>query len=148
MFPVVRNLEQLRNDYLTHEFTNDSIILVDMAYPELKRPRVIFDNRLSGFEMTQYLIEKGHRNIAFMYPEKTEPEIVNYSVVRRYQGFREAVSVYAGIGVSGSEWTLRNRDSEGLRSWADIEPNLHEKLYLTLNREGLCIEPSLKSSLT
>lgn len=132
LYPVVRNADQLKSDYLANEFRDVKIILVDMAYPSLNRDRVIFDNQQSGFDMTQYLIKRGHKKISFMNLARTEPEVVNYSVARRYRGFIEAVSLHSGDGVEGCEWTLRNRTSEFSHSWGDMETDLQEKLHDSL----------------
>lgn len=109
LFPVTRTERQLREDYLKREFLGFPIVLVDIAYPEQKRPQVVFDNYLLGYEMTEMLLREGHRRIAFMDVEAGEERLMHYSTRERYRGYLDALH-HAGVAVLPEDrWTVRGR---------------------------------------
>jgi GntR family transcriptional regulator of arabinose operon len=108
IFPVVRTREQLERDYLNEEFLDLPIVLIDMAYPEQKRSQVILDNYTAGYEMTQALIQEGHRRIAIAVMPTTEheSELMHRSNRDRLQGYMAACKS-AGIAVDSQDaWTI------------------------------------------
>ncbi|MBN1435785.1 MAG: GntR family transcriptional regulator [Sedimentisphaerales bacterium] len=80
-------------EYLSYRFTDYPIVVLDLYEPSMKRPHLLFDNVAAGREMTRYLIDHGHTNIAFLRPD-IEPL---RSVDDRVIGYREALAE-AGIG--------------------------------------------------
>ena len=109
LFPVTRTERQLREDYLKREFLDFPIVLVDIAYPEQKRPQVVFDNYLLGYEMTEMLLQEGHRRIAFMDMEAGEEQLMHYSTRERYRGYLDALH-HAGVAVYPEDhWIVRGR---------------------------------------
>ncbi len=89
--PAHRLRSQLRNDYLTHEYRDFPIVLVDICYPEQKRTMVVPDNYRSGFEVASYLISKGQRRIAFMDWKAPKGDVMSRSVGDRYAGYLAAL---------------------------------------------------------
>lgn len=125
LFPVTRTERQLREDYLKEEFLDFPIVLVDIAYPEQKRPQVVFDNYLLGYEMTEMLLHEGHRRIAFMDMEAGEEQLMHYSTRERYRGYLDALH-HAGIPVhSEDRWIIRGR-TPGEDMFEEVMPFLHE----------------------
>jgi len=109
LFPVTRTERQLREDYLKKEFLDFPIVLVDIAYPEQKRPQVVFDNYLLGYEMTEMLLHEGHRRIAFMDMEMGEEQLMHYSTRERYRGYLDALH-HAGVPARAEDrWIIRGR---------------------------------------
>lgn len=109
LFPVTRTERQLRDDYLRSAFLDFPIVLVDIAYPEQRRPQVVFDNYLLGYEMTEMLLHEGHRRIAFMDMEAGEEQLMHYSTRERYRGYLDALH-HAGVSaLSEHHWIIRGR---------------------------------------
>jgi GntR family transcriptional regulator of arabinose operon len=94
--PVMRSREQLKVDYLSTRFRDFPIVLVDMALPEQMRPYVAFDNYSLASEMTERLIQDGHREIAFMDYHMKQRNLQIVSVQERFQGFLDVLK-YSGI---------------------------------------------------
>lgn len=125
LFPVTRTERQLREDYLKKEFLDFPIVLVDIAYPEQKRPQVVFDNYLLGYEMTEMLLHEGHRRIAFMDIEAGEEQFMHYSTRERYRGYLDALH-HAGVPVySEDHWVIRGR-LPGEDMFEEVVPFLQE----------------------
>ena len=64
LYPTTFRSEQ--KEYLACEFRDFPIVVVDLYQDGMKRPHLLFDNCTAGREMTQYLLNQGRRNIAFM----------------------------------------------------------------------------------
>ena len=94
--PVMRSREQLKVDYLATRFRDFPIVLVDMALPEQMRPYVAFDNYSLASEMTERLIQDGHRDIAFMDYHMKQRNLQIVSVQERFQGFLDVLK-YSGM---------------------------------------------------
>lgn len=106
LFPCTRTESQLRQDYLKQEFTEVPIVLVDTAYPEQGRPQVVFDNYRAGYEMTQLLLQEGHRRIVFMDFARREDNWMHYSTRERYRGYVDALRM-AGVTPDPSDhWVI------------------------------------------
>lgn len=125
LFPVTRTERQLREDYLKKEFLDFPIVLVDIAYPEQKRPQVVFDNYLLGYEMTEMLLHEGHRRIAFMDIEAGEEQFMHYSTRERHRGYLDALH-HAGVPVYPEDhWVIRGR-LPGEDMFEEVVPFLQE----------------------
>lgn len=98
LFPVSRTQRQLDTDYLKKELLDFPIVLVDIAYPEQRRPQVVFDNYRLGYEMTEMLLHEGHQRIAFMDVESGADHLMHYSTRERYRGYLDALQ-HAGAPV-------------------------------------------------
>ncbi len=98
IFPVTRSMAQLTHDYLNTELTDLPIVLVDMADPSQRRPKVIFDNYQAGYDMTQLLLEQGHRRIGVMQFTNVQGSYVSRSLNDRYNGYTDAMR-HAGLAV-------------------------------------------------
>ena len=98
IYPVPRTKAQLNSDYL-NERLDIPVVLVDMAYPAQKCPQVVFDNFQAGCDMTDLLLEQGHRRILFMQIENKRHPIYYFSNHERLRGHREVMRE-AGLPVS------------------------------------------------
>ncbi|MCE5197723.1 MAG: GntR family transcriptional regulator [Armatimonadota bacterium] len=106
LYPVVRTKAQVKSDYLNSRFTDFPIVVVDLALPGQKRPQVLFDNYRLGRDMTRYLLNKGHKRIAFMDYRTQDSEFVHRSTMDRYKGYLDAMKA-AGRPVEESDrWML------------------------------------------
>lgn len=92
--PMVRSRQQLRADFLQREFLDYPIVLTDMAFPEQKRSMVIADNFKACLDMTQLMIDRGHKRIAFMDWAAPEGELMSRSVRDRYRGYLKALKTH------------------------------------------------------
>ena len=70
------------------------VVLMDWAVDDPEVSYVSPDDVEGGFRATSYLIEAGHRRIAYVYPNDT------VSGIKRYQGYRKALECY-GIDYDG-----------------------------------------------
>ena len=112
VYPVVRNAETFRSDYLKTEHTDFPIVLVDIAYPEQARPQVVFNNYQAGFDMTQMLISEGHSRIIFT-DRKMQGDVfpMNRSAKDRYSGYQDALCL-AGLRVRSEDlWKVAPADT-------------------------------------
>lgn len=104
--PVWRTREQLQNDYLTDIPDDIPIILVDLAVPSQGHTRVVFDNFRAGFDMTEFLLQEGHRRIAFLdLEDDRNAPLEHYAVRERYEGYRRAMHS-AGLVQLEERWAL------------------------------------------
>lgn len=109
LFPVSRTRRQLDTDYLKKELLDFPIVLVDIAYPEQRRPQVVFDNYRLGYEMTKMLLHEGHRRIAFMDVESGADRLMHYSTRERYRGYLDALQ-HAGAPVYEEDhWVMSGK---------------------------------------
>jgi DNA-binding LacI/PurR family transcriptional regulator len=70
------------------------IVLVDRYYPQVDTDYVVFDDIRASFELTQRLIERGHRRIAFVPSRELVPTTLRDRVI----GYRQAIEA-AGLGL-------------------------------------------------
>lgn len=106
------------------------MVMIDRYYEEIDADRVVFDEENAAYDMTRYLIQKGHRDIALL----THHEVEATSIHNRIRGYRRALEE-AGL----------YRDD---RLWFDIYANLHiskgqigDKRNTELLRERLHADP-------
>ena len=97
LYPNIRTINELKDDYLKTEFREQNIVLIDMGYSEQGRSTVVFDNYSAGYDMTEYLINKGHKNILFT--EYNYSYILYRSIDARRDGYFAALNDY---GIKGS----------------------------------------------
>lgn len=116
LYPVVRTKEQARKDYLNTEHVNFPIVLVDLGLPTHRRSQVLFDNYRAGFDMTQFLLKRGHRRIAFMDYRTDEADFVHRSVIDRYRGHTAAMLAAGGAARPEDRWVLREQMQEDATS--------------------------------
>jgi GntR family transcriptional regulator, arabinose operon transcriptional repressor len=76
-----------RQDYLAGEFRSYPVVITDLYSPRMSRPHVIMDNCYAGYEMTQYLLSKHRRHIAFIKFDK----MTCRSLEDRFMGYRKAL---------------------------------------------------------
>ena len=93
--PSPRTRAQLEGDYLRTLFQDVPIVLIDIAYEEQERTRVVFDNYQAGYDMTEALIKEGHERIAFM---NVPDDYMLISTKERYMGYCDAMAS-AGLSV-------------------------------------------------
>ncbi len=72
------------------EKTQTPLVVIDRHYDDLQMLSVCLDDLGGGYQATKYLLERGHRRIAF-----AAPSIYGSSVIRdRFEGFRKALDEY------------------------------------------------------
>jgi GntR family transcriptional regulator of arabinose operon len=110
LYPVTRWRHQLAEDYLRRRWQEVPIVLFDIGYEEWGRPLVIFDNYRLGYEMTQALLARGHRNIAFL---PLNEDCLHRSIHERRDGWLAAMQD-AGVPVPPN-----------YRNWINLSLSLH-----------------------
>ena len=80
-------------------------VLMDFQMKGIRCDSVMSSNYVGMYKMTRYLLEKGHRDIAFVGSVKA-----NDNILDRYYGYRKAL-MEAGIR-ERKEWLLEDRDLE------------------------------------
>lgn len=79
------------------------IVLLDFQLKDIKCDAVVSNNYVGMYKMTRYLLERGHRGIAFFGSIRA-----NENIMDRYYGYRKAL-IEAGIR-ERKEWILEDRD--------------------------------------
>lgn len=67
--------------------TKIPIVLIDRYFPNLFLDFVVSDNKGGGYELTKYLIEMGHKDIAFICSSNLRTS----SVLERFEGYKIAL---------------------------------------------------------
>lgn len=75
-------------EYLSREFSDYPVVVVDLYEASMKRPHLIFDNRAAGREVTRCLLEGGRKNVAFLKFDGSSPF---RSVDDRFSGYKRAL---------------------------------------------------------
>jgi GntR family transcriptional regulator, arabinose operon transcriptional repressor len=88
LYPTTRRQEDLADDHLKCWSQSVPVVTMDIGYKDWLCSRVQFDNYRLGYDMTQQLIQHGHRRIAFMH---TAPEHLHSSIHDRRQGWEAAL---------------------------------------------------------
>jgi DNA-binding LacI/PurR family transcriptional regulator len=109
LLPAIRTQGQLLKDYLTTEFREVPIVLVDIAYAEQQRSSVIFDNYRAGYAITEHLVGQGHRRIAFLDLNLPDGGLMHRSTRDRYLGYRDALAAAGLPYIPEDHWTLFHR---------------------------------------
>ncbi|HJD46870.1 MAG TPA: substrate-binding domain-containing protein [Candidatus Mediterraneibacter norfolkensis] len=92
-------------------------VLVDFQMKGLRCDAVMSSNYVGMYKMTRYLLEKGHRDIAFVGSVKA-----NDNILDRYYGYRKAL-MEAGIR-ERREWILEDRDLKNGLSRVEVPENM------------------------
>lgn len=147
LYPAIRTREQLEHDYLNNEFADFPIILVDTALPKHKRSKVIFDNYYAGYEITQFLINEGHRNIAFMLASAANDDLLITPNLDRYRGYLEALKSSDIQHSSDNEWVV---DKYGIFADEAFLRNILDKWKQNPNRPTavIAVEDYVATGLT
>lgn len=78
-------------------------IAIDFYHPDLQMDSVVVDNFFAGFDVTNYLIQKGHKNIGFVGDIHSTSSICD-----RYFGYLKALSLHS-LPIR-HEWHISNSD--------------------------------------
>ncbi|MDR3707278.1 MAG: GntR family transcriptional regulator [Capsulimonadaceae bacterium] len=124
VIPRPRTQSDIENDYLNRKHLDFPIILVDMALPTQNRTQVVFDNYQSGVDMTQLLIERGHKRIAFVRWTPKDDQLLYYSTDERARGYRDAI---AGAALEPLYWNVDKNATDEV-SRAHIESLMRNSL--------------------
>lgn len=81
------------------------VVLLDFYQEGLPCDAVMSSNYIGMYKATRYLLERGHRDIAFVGSVKATENIME-----RYYGFRKAIEEW-GLSVR-KEWRIEDRDIE------------------------------------
>lgn len=92
-------------------------VLVDFQMSGLQCDAVMSSNYVGMYKMTRYLLEKGHRDIAFVGSVKA-----NDNILDRYYGYRKAL-MEAGIR-ERKEWILEDRDIKAGLAKVEVPENM------------------------
>ena len=97
----------MEHDYVKKmvESTKIPVVLLDFHIDDLPCDAVISNNYVGMYKMTHYLLERGHREIAFV-----GSIYANENIMDRYFGYRKGMMEY-GISVK-PEWVIKDRDIE------------------------------------
>jgi GntR family transcriptional regulator of arabinose operon len=88
LYPVTRNRQDVKDDYLTHWSHSAPVVTLDIACDEWPCSRVQLDNFRLGYDMTQQLLKHGKRRIAFMH---TAENYLHTSIHDRQKGWTAAM---------------------------------------------------------
>lgn len=80
--------EELLND-LKEKFKN--LVFIDSYKKDLYRDIILVEREKAGYDLTQYLIDKGHRDIAFIGGSFAEKETPDFYHEKRFLGFKKAM---------------------------------------------------------
>ena len=108
MYPIIRNRQQLKEDYLKKEYRDIAITLIDMAFEEQKRSQVIFDNYTAGYDMTMLLAKAKCSRIAFMDYNTPDCYYMHRSLIDRRQGYKNALGDM-GLPCNSDDYLLIQR---------------------------------------
>ena len=86
--PTAASDEQNRNIVDKFYRKHIPVVLADRTIPGLEIDHVTTDNFQGGYEITRYLIEKGHRNIGVVFSSLFSTERL------RYEGYKKALTEY------------------------------------------------------
>lgn len=92
-------------------------VLVDFQIKGLQCDSVMSGNYVGMYKATRYLLERGHRDIAFVGSVKA-----NDNILDRYYGYRKAL-MEAGIR-ERKEWILEDRDLKAGLARVEIPENM------------------------
>ncbi|MFP4442966.1 MAG: LacI family DNA-binding transcriptional regulator [Spirochaetia bacterium] len=100
---------------------NIPFILIDNVFDDAvdRFPYVVSDDVAGGYTAAKYLIEHGHKKIAFFYDR-----LDVHSIKLRYQGYRKALEEN---GIKFKDYFLFNSE----------EPNLAERLFFLVEKQGI-----------
>lgn len=130
IYPVTRRRKDLDTDYLTQEGMQVPLITIDIVCDDWKCSKVVFDNFRAGYEMTQMLLMRGHRRIAFMH---THSDRLHSSIHDRQMGWRAALQdACIDIPRSYEKWPV---------SVHDFNVGLHDGDYCDIARSLLALQP-------
>lgn len=95
----------LEHDYVKRMLsaTKIPVVLLDFHIDDIECDAVISNNYVGMYKMTRYLLERGHRDIAFV-----GSIYANENIMDRYFGYRKAMQEWE-IPVR-AEWVLKDRD--------------------------------------
>ena len=92
-------------------------VLLDFQMKGLQCDSVMSSNFVGMYKMTRYLLERGHRDIAFVGSVQA-----NDNILDRFYGYRKAL-IEAGIRMR-EEWILEDRDLQKGLSKVEVPENM------------------------
>ena len=114
------------------EKTQTPLVVIDRYYDDLPMLSVCLDDRDGGYQAAKYLLERGHRKIAF-----AAPSIHGSSVIRdRFEGFQTALGEY-GL-TAREEWLFDDVfGQEGGERTAESIFRMHDRPTAVVATEDL-----------
>lgn len=103
------------------------LVMVDRYYSEIEADSVTFDDEKAGYELTQALIDRGHKCIAIM----THFEVDASSIRERIAGYRRAIKengLHATDDLTWLDVYARLRPAQGLHADENMTANLRAHL--------------------
>ncbi|MGZ0655461.1 GntR family transcriptional regulator [Coraliomargarita sp. W4R53] len=96
IYPQPRTVEQQRNDYLKDRLQGPALVIVGLAYRDMRHCSVVFDNFYCGYEITRRLLKEGHQRIVFCRFRSADGALEHRANHDRYQGY---LAAHADFGV-------------------------------------------------
>lgn len=99
------------------------VVIIDRVFREVDITAIYHDHFLGAYEMTKYLIDKGHRNVGFI----SEPITGIMSREDRYYGFIQAqldAEIPFMINAIISDWDNNQKDSSRLERFFEQNPDM------------------------
>jgi len=113
IYPVPRQREVVKADYLVASSLPVPVVLIDTCVPEQGHTQVVFNNRQAGYDVASWLLGKGCVRIGVLFYSE---EMYHGPLAERLRGYRQAMTDY-GI-TPRPEWIERFKptaDQEDLR---------------------------------
>lgn len=82
-------IERKLLEELKEKFQN--LVFIDSYKEDINRDIILVEREKAGYELTQYLIDMGHQDIAFMGGEFAEKEAPEFNQEKRFLGFKKAM---------------------------------------------------------
>jgi len=85
------------SDFIEEELLNDlkdkfeNLVFIDSYREDIYRDIILVEREKAGYDLTQYLIERGHQDIAFIGGSFAERESLDFFQEKRFLGFKKAM---------------------------------------------------------
>lgn len=114
IYPVPRPIGMPEPDYLSSSSIGVPLVLLDTGLPEHGHTQFIFDNERVCYGLTAWLIEHGHKRIAYVLGDQG---ILHGPLIARLRGYRRALAAHGLAEIPDLIVHHRPRDS---RAIADV----------------------------
>ncbi|MDT8719077.1 LacI family DNA-binding transcriptional regulator [Clostridium sp. 19966] len=132
-------LGQLQKEYLKKIISyNFPMIFLDFYYDKFDVDSILTDNFFGAYEITNYLIEKGHKKIAYVGNVN-----LTSSIQDRFLGYYKSILEY-NLELK-DEWIIKDRDDDS--NWLEIElpKDLPTAFLCNCDKTALNLIETLKS---
>ena len=129
----------LEHDYVKKivESTKLPVVLLDFHIADIPCDAVISNNYVGMYKMTRYLLERGHREIAFV-----GSIYANENIMDRYFGYRKGM-MECGLHVK-PEWILKDRDIQTNTMVVELPREMPTAFVCNCDLAASCIYDAVK----